>query len=134
MKVIWALQKGIYNKLTDATEDLIGKVSGIYHYVPQHTTFPYVVIAENKAKEISNFSESVFEVQTKIEVFDRSESNEDLLDIMNDIVVILKRTSDFVITGYNLIDSHFLSANSFLMDDGKTWKGELFFSFIVKEV
>ena len=133
MQIIWELQKAIYSKLTDVTENLIGKVSGVYHHVPQHTTFPYVVVSENKAKEISNFSESIFEVQTKIEVFDRSESNEDLLDIVNDAVSILKETSDFVITGYNLIDSHFLSVNSFLMDDGRTWKCELFFSFIVKE-
>jgi hypothetical protein len=92
-----------------------------------------VVISENKAREISNFSETIFEIQTKIDIFDLGESNENLLRVVNDTARILKDNSYFTISGHTLIDSSFLSLNSFLMDDGKTWKGELFFSFIVKE-
>ncbi|MFC1659358.1 DUF3168 domain-containing protein [Pseudomonadota bacterium] len=134
MQVIWELQKAIYEKLTDTDRDLVEKVSGVYHYVPQNTIFPYIVIFENKAKEISNFSETIFEVQTEIHVFDKSESNSDLLSLVDDTVNILKDISNFTIIGHSLIDLELLSVNSLLMDDRKTWKCELFFNFIVKKI
>lgn len=133
MQIILELQKAIYKKLSDINGSLINKVNGIHHHICQNTVFPYVMISENNLKEISNFVETVFEIQVKIRVFDKKENNSTILSIADDIVNMLRDVSDFVINGFNLVDSHFLSLNNLLADDEKIWKCELCFNFIVRK-
>ena len=134
MQVVWELQKAIYEKLSDAGESLISNVSGIYHYVPQNTSFPYVVISESKVCEISNFAENVYEIVVKVNLYDKGETNSDLLTVTNYAVVLLKDSSDLTVSNHSVIDSKFVSADVSLSGkNGDMWKSEVIFKFMVKE-
>jgi hypothetical protein len=134
MQVVWELQKAIYEKLSDTEESLIGNVSGIYHFVPQNTAFPYVVIADSKVTEISNFAENVYEIMVKVNLYDRGETNSDLLTVTDYAVVLLKDSSDFSLANHSVIDGRFVSLDVLLGGkDNDTWKSEVLFKFVVKE-
>lgn len=134
MQVVWELQKAIYEKLSDVGESLIGNVSGIYHFVPQNTSFPYVVIAESKVVEISNFAENVYEVMVKVNLYDKGETNSDLLTVTHYAVVLLKDSGDLTVANHSVIDSKFVSMDVLLGGkNGDTWKSEVLFKFVIKE-
>lgn len=113
------IQKKIIDKLL-ATSTITAKVSTrIYPHIIQNTTFPYVKVSVKQSTDF-DFKESNFEYKAKIQVFSRSQSNKEAIEIMELIFLTLNRKEE-TFTGITHIQQSNLD-DLFIEDDGITWQ------------
>jgi hypothetical protein len=133
MQPLQKAQKAIYTLLSAQSPADLENITGIFHYIPQKTNFPYIHISEGKCEEISDFKNAIFKLNIKINVFDRNKSNIRVMTLCDKLSALLLNIETLNLDNYFVLDGKHKGCDISLKQDGETWKGELIFEFIVKQ-
>ena len=113
------IQKNIIDKLL-ATVAITAKVSTrIYPNIPQNDTYPCVKVSVNQNPDFT-FTDSDFAYKVRIQVFSRSQSNKEVIEI-NDLIFNTINRKEEAFTGISYICQATLD-ELFLENDGITWQ------------
>ena len=84
----WELQKAVYSKLTAASiTDYAGDaITGVFDDVPTDTAYPYVVIGDETATNISAKDKDFHEHTLTIHIWSQYRGNRDIKEIMEHCV------------------------------------------------
>lgn len=130
---LWELQKTIFFVL-NTNQRILNIVTGIYSYVPQNTSFPYIKIREINSNKISVTGKEINKVILFIEIYSSNKSNEEVLSICSEIRGVLDKNI-YEIEGYKMLDSNLEYENIKQGNNSDIWKGEMkFFIFVEKEL
>jgi len=101
------LRQALYNRLTgDAT--LAGMVTGVFDYVPETQTFPYIVIGEFTEAPDHTFTEERRNVTGTLHVWSDKKSDMELLEIVDRLTTLLDH-NEFPVTGWKMDASEVMS-------------------------
>lgn len=132
MQSIQKIQKAIYTALNTRLCGELDTVSGVFHYIPQNTTFPYVHIGESDLEDISDFRNTILKIKTKIYVFDREKNNSTIMNLCEEVKNLLENGDNLDIEDHALLSNKFKTCDIVLENDGRTWKGRIEFEFLIR--
>ncbi len=115
------VQKAIYEKLT-ASSSLMSSVSGIFDYVPEDTAFPFIIIGDVKATDLSNLAKGGIEHRISVNIFSREGGKKQAASIMG-ILEGLLHNSSISVSGQTCVAMEFISNSIELENDGWTYRG-----------
>jgi hypothetical protein len=117
------VQKAIYEKLV-ASSTLMAAVSGVFDHVSQDTAFPFVIINDARAANISNLAKNGIEHRIRINIFSREAGKKQAATIMGIIEEIL-HNSGLSVSGQSLVSMEFIDSSIELENDGWTYRGTM---------
>lgn len=117
------VQKAIYEKLV-ASSTLMAAVNGVFDYVPQDTAFPFVIISDARASNISNLAKNGIEHRVRINIFSREAGKKQAADIMGIIEGVLHNNS-ISVSGQTFVAMKFIDSSIELENDGWTYRGTM---------
>jgi len=101
------LRQALYNRLTgDAT--LAGMVTGVFDYVPETQSFPYIVIGEFTEAPDHTFTEEGRIVTGALHIWSDKKSDMELLQIADRLTYLLDH-NEFPVAGWNMVASEVMS-------------------------
>lgn len=115
------VQKAIYEKLT-ASSSLMASVNGIFDQVPQDTAFPFIVIGNARATNLSNLAKGGIEHRITLNIFSREAGKKQVADIMG-ILEDLLHNNSITVDGQTCVAMEFISNSIQLENDGWTYQG-----------
>jgi hypothetical protein len=130
-------QKAIFEALT-ASAALMSMVVDVYDCTPQaddsgsDAAFPYITIGDDSISEWDTDTELGAEITLTIHTWSRYHGRSEMKEIQAEIYSILHRAC-LSVECYNLVGIEFLSSDSFMDPDGKTWHGTQTFRLTVEE-
>lgn len=131
MTALGEIQNAIYNVLTgDLT--LMGKITGVFDYVPGGQAYPYVVIGDAKEFSVDTFSRCGREVTETIHVWSETQSFEEAISILWDINRLLDR-ANLSLTGLVTVRCAYESAETLRDPDGVRRHVPVTFKILVEE-
>jgi hypothetical protein len=128
---IWEVQKALYDELT-GDEILMGQVTGIYDYVPQHTLFPYVRLAYVSHSDKSTAGATLYEAHFRVDIYAQERGSKQVLDIMAQVKIMLHNAA-LTATGCSIINIGFISSEMQLQHDGLTYHAVSNFRVLMAE-
>ncbi|MBV8938964.1 MAG: DUF3168 domain-containing protein [Alphaproteobacteria bacterium] len=124
------LQQAVFQTLSnDAT--LSGMVSGVYDFVPQAVSYPYVTLGEAAAHDWSTGTLAGVDYLLAFHVYSRSGGRTEALNIMARLYVLLHQAS-LAVSGQSLIALRFAGSRIQLQPDGATYQGVIQFHALVE--
>ena len=128
--VMMAVQKSLHSRLTgDAT--LMGMVEGMYDFVPQNATFPYITLGDAQVENQSTSANAIYRIRLQLHVYSRAKGRKEIHEIMHRLHALLHDVSPSV-TGYDVVDLKFQRSDVALMRDGEGYHGRMLFSVLVE--
>jgi hypothetical protein len=120
----WPLQQAVYDALRNATavQALVGNPARIYDHVPAETVFPYLIVGESQTIDWSTKSYSGVAAEFAIHSWSRGRGRKQVKEILDAVHGVLHQAA-LAVTGHNVIELRFRSAESLLDEDGLTWHG-----------
>lgn len=119
MSALPVIQQAIYSRLTGDSV-LMSKVTGVFDYVPDNQTFPYITIGEATSAPYRTFSRFGEEVTVTCHIWSRYDGFKEALDILADMNRLLADRDDLSVTGYDLICCFFEFSETMRDPDGIT--------------
>lgn len=116
-----SLQKAVYEALSH-DEQLAMLVTGVYDYVPQGSSLPYVSIGQLTAEEFGSHTTEGMNVLIQIDTWYRGTGRKGLRTIMGNVYRVLHKSA-LAVEGQHLIDIRFEFADTDLDPDGVTFHG-----------
>lgn len=127
MKTLNNLQKVIFEKLQNI-ENI-----NIYTCPETNSTFPYAIINIENTEIENNFFQDTYLINFNISVFDKSESNVNILNLSNLAQKYLMELSNTQFNDFNIIDLYFNNLNIKLFNEiNSVWNVVLKFSIILQ--
>lgn len=125
------VQKAIYDTLSgDST--LSNLIEGVFDYVPERTSFPYVTIGDDDFNESGGHTFDGVNASVTIHSWSRYRGRKEVKEIMARIYTLLHKAS-LTVTGYNLVFCIFDFAETIQDPDGETYHGVQRFRMFVTE-
>ena len=123
------LQKTVFDTL-DGDSNLQSKVSDVYNFVPQNTTYPYVQVgddsmADNSTKDLDGNVHSIM-----IHTWSRYRGDKEAKEIMARIYELLHNSS-LSVSGASLVNARFETSDILNDPDGITNHGVQRFRFVI---
>lgn len=123
------LQKTVFDTL-DGDSNLQSKVSDVYNFVPQNTTYPYVQVgddsmADNSTKNLDGNIHSIM-----IHTWSRYRGDKEAKEIMARIYELLHNSS-LSVSGASLVNARFETSDILNDPDGITKHGVQRFRFVI---
>lgn len=116
MTALGEIQNAIYTVLTgDPT--LMGKITGVFDYVPGGQAYPYVVIGDAKELSLDAFSKRGREATETIHIWSEAQGFEEATTILGDINRLLDR-GNLELTGLITVRCAYESAETLRDPDG----------------
>ena len=116
-----AIQKAVYERLS-ADSSLMGKVTGIFDFVPDNQEFPYVTIGEATTVPFATFSRFGEEATITLHIWSRYQGFKEIADIMDDLNRLLGH-QDLQVIGYDTITCFYDFSETLREPDGITRHG-----------
>tara|TARA_Y100000592_G_scaffold35578_1_gene56494 strand:- start:33 stop:434 length:402 start_codon:yes stop_codon:yes gene_type:complete len=123
------LQKTVFDTL-DGDSNLQSKVSDVFNFVPQNTTYPYVQVgddsmADNSTKDLDGNIHSIM-----IHTWSRYRGDKEAKEIMARIYELLHNSS-LSVSGASLVNARFETSDILNDPDGITKHGVQRFRFVI---
>lgn len=115
------LQAAVHTMLTQ-DDALMEMVQGVYDYVPQNASFPYVVWEDSQARRWGNAEQEGIEQVLTLHVYSRGAGRKEAGDILHRLHELLHHAAPDV-EGYELISLKLRSVRIELAKDGLTYQG-----------
>lgn len=115
------MQKAVYEKLTSSST-LMTAISGVFDQVPQDTVFPFIVISDMQANNLSNLAKGGIEHRITLDIYSREAGKKQVADIMG-ILENLLHNNILAVTGQTCVTMEFISNSIHLENDGWTYQG-----------
>lgn len=130
----WALQKAIYEALSDDAEllTLLGGVH-IYDDAPQRTRFPYITFGRTVVRDWSTGTEDGSEHIVTLHVWSRIAGRSQVYEIMR---VVRDRLHDqqLAVSGYALVNLRWEFSDARREPDGETYHGIVRYRAVLEQV
>jgi len=124
-----AVQTVVYGLLAGSAE-LNSLVEGIYDEAPEDATFPYVTIGESVHNEGDTVNTLGDDASVTVHCWSRYRGKKEVKEIQGAIYNALHRASA-TYSGYDIIDIHWDTSQSFTDQDGLTRHGVQSFTIFV---
>ena len=130
----WELQKAVYSKLTGASiTDYAGSaITGVFDEVPEGTAYPYVVIGEETATNVSAKDKDLHEHTLTIHIWSQYRGNRDIKDIMKQVHDLLHNSS-LSVSGASMVNMRQEFHTTLIEGDGITRHGVMRFRAVVSD-
>lgn len=128
---ILKLQNAIITALEGSTQ-LMGKITGIYDYVPKNVTFPYITIDEATESKFNTFNRFGRELNIVIHIISQYKGFKEQIEIL-DIINSLLDYEQITLNDFELVYIRFDEAIKIIEPDGLTRDLACTFSAIVQE-
>lgn len=113
------IQQAIHNKLT-ADSTLMAKVTGVFDFVQDNQSYPYIVIGEGTSVPMVTFDRFGEEATTMIHIWSRYQGFKETADIMDDLNRLLAH-QDLTMDGYDTITCFYDFSETLREPDGITF-------------
>lgn len=114
------LQKAIYAALNgDST--LSAMIEGVFNHVPQGTAYPYLVISNIDAEDISSVASHKERVRGQLNVYSEQHGAKEALDIAGEIHRILHQQNLSLASGYSLELLQVKETTASQLSNGRFW-------------
>lgn len=130
----WELQKAVYSKLTGASiTDYAGNaITGVFDEVPTGTAYPYVVIGDETATNISAKDKDLHEHTLTIHIWSQYRGNRDIKEIMEQVYTALNDV-DYTVSGASGVNLKHEFQTTLTEGDGITRHGVMRFRAVVSD-
>ena len=130
----WELQKTIYSTLENAniTDEAGNAIAGVFDDVPEGTAYPYIVIGDDTATNISTKDKDIHEHTLNIHIWSQYRGRRDIKDIMKQVHDTL-HDSSLSVTGDSLVNMRQEFQTTLLEGDGLTRHGVMRFRAVVSD-
>jgi len=91
----WNLQKAIYSTLSSAniTDEAGNAITGVFDDLPEGTAYPYIVIGDDTATNISSKGKDMHEHTLNIHIWSQYRGRRDIKEIMGRVYTALNDVS-----------------------------------------
>ncbi len=135
MLIINKLQKLIYNQLANSNKENIKKLKNIVSTSIINSDFPYLIIDINNLEIDKNFANDYYIVNIKIKIFDKNESNSNIINISSDIFMELSDLNNIYINNARIIDINLLNTELNLFNEiNSIWSCNLNFKITIENI
>ena len=128
------LQKSVFSALNGASITDAGgsAITGIFDDVPEGTAYPYIVIGEETAIDVSAKDKDIFEHTLTIHIWSQYRGRRDIKDIMKQVHDTL-HDSSLSVTGASMVNMRQEFQTTLLEGDGLTRHGVMRFRAVVSD-
>ena len=128
----WNLQKAVYSALNSASITGVSgaAITGVFDDVPEQTAYPYIVIGDETATNISVFDKNAHDHTLTIHVWSQYRGLAEVKQIMQQIFTTLNDAA-IVVTGAALVNIKHEFENTLMESDGITRHGIMRFRAVV---
>lgn len=135
MLIIYKIQKEIYNQLLESDSINIKKLNGIFSSPPVNLEFPYLLIVVEDIKIEKNYNELNNHIlNIKIKIFDKNESNGNIIAIAEDVEKELYKLLNINIDNFSILDVNLLNTTINIFNEiNSIWSCVLEFTIIIKQ-
>ncbi len=135
MLIINKLQRLIYNQLANSNKENIKKLKNIVSTSIINSDFPYLIIDINNLEIDKNFANDYYIVNIKIKIFDKNESNSNIINISSDIFMELSDLNNIYINNARIIDINLLNTELNLFNEiNSIWSCNLNFKITIENI
>ena len=130
----WELQKTIYTTLNSAsiTDASNTAITGVFDDIPEGTAYPYIVIGDDTATNISAFDKDIHEHTLNIHIWSQYRGRRDIKEIMGQVYTALNDIS-FSVSGALGINIKHEFDTTIVEGDGITRHGIMRFRAVVSD-
>ncbi|MDR1499092.1 MAG: hypothetical protein LBS34_02285 [Rickettsiales bacterium] len=127
------VQKLLYNKLIASTSEHIGKLANISSSPEKNSTFPYLLMVINNVNTEINFNNSKYLLTLAIKIFDKNESNIDIISIADAVQTeLLELSGTITSNNYEIIGMYLAdTAVGVFNEINSVWNINLNFKILV---
>ena len=126
------LQQALYATLTgDST--LMAMITGVFDYVPDTTSFPYVMFGGVSAENADALGRRQMRLKMEIAVYSRSGGKKQAMEILERLHVLLHNTVPTLTGGQQLMFLGVSDRRIVQESDGLTWRGILTLDGMIQE-
>lgn len=130
MNIINNLQKIIFEKLQNIKENI-----NIYSCPETNSPFPYVILNINKIEIENNFNNNIYSISLTMSVFDKNESNLNILNISNIVKSKLLELSNTKSNTFNIVDINFNNLTIKIFNEiNSIWNTNLNFNITLEQI
>lgn len=129
----WALQQAVFATLTvsDDIQSHVGDPPRVFDAVPRGAAFPYIVVGDDGETNWDTATESGSEHRLTVHVWSREAGHKEIKTIAEAVRECLDGAS-LSLTGHNLVDLRFLTADFMREPDGETFHAVLRFRAVTE--
>lgn len=109
----------------------MGYLGGVYDFVPEFPTYPYVTIGEITWNDASGPAAAMAECTLALRIFSRQGGRAEASTIMERLHDLLHNAT-LAVSGYTMVFMTFASAQITLENDGFTYQGIMRFRTLLK--
>lgn len=130
----WELQKTVFSALNSGniTDYESTSITGVFDDVPQGTAYPYIVVGEETAIDVSSKDKDIFEHTLTVHVWSQYRGRRDIKVIMKQVHDIL-HDSSLTVSGGSMVNMRQEFQTTLLEGDGITRHGVIRFRAVVSD-
>ena len=130
----WELQKTVFSALNSGniTDYDSTAITGVFDDVPQGTAYPYIVVGEETAIDVSSKDRDIFEHTLTVHVWSQYRGRRDIKVIMKQVHDIL-HDSSLTVSGGSMVNMRQEFQTTLLEGDGITRHGVIRFRAVVSD-
>ena len=130
----WELQKTVFSALNSGniTDYESTAITGVFDDVPQGTAYPYIVVGEETAIDVSSKDRDIFEHTLTVHVWSQYRGRRDIKVIMKQVHDIL-HDSSLTVSGGSMVNMRQEFQTTLLEGDGITRHGVIRFRAVVSD-
>ena len=130
----WELQKTVFSALNSGniTDYESTAITGVFDDVPSGTAYPYIVVGEETAIDVSSKDKDIFEHTLTVHVWSQYRGRRDIKVIMKQIHDIL-HDSSLTVSGGSMVNMRQEFQTTLLEGDGITRHGVIRFRAVVSD-
>lgn len=134
MSAALALQQAVYAALAAnaAIMDIAGQPPRVFDHVPRGTTFPYIVIGDDKETDWSTATEKGSEHLLTIHVWSRSPGLKELREAADAVITALDGAA-LTVSGFALVNLRWQATGTTRESDGETRHAQLEFRAVLEQ-
>jgi len=126
-------QEAVYNALT-SNDDLMCLVTGIYDFVDQEKSYPYITIGESSGLEFDTFYDVGRSVLFGVHVWSNDRGTKKAQEVLSEVYSSLNRVKLVGDDTVNFITCQFESNDMFRDDGGLIWHGQHQYRILIEEI
>ncbi len=130
----WELQKTVFSALNSGniTDYDSTAITGVFDDVPSGTAYPYIVVGEETAIDVSSKDKDIFEHTLTVHVWSQYRGRRDIKVIMKQVHDIL-HDSSLTVSGGSMVNMRQEFQTTLLEGDGITRHGVIRFRAVVSD-
>lgn len=130
MNIVQDIQKLVYTFVSNNKQHI-----KVYSCSNKDIKFPYIILELEKIKSEENFTNKKYEISINIKIFDKNETNTQIIEISNELRENITKLSNTKIRDSIIIDI-INENNSLEMHNGlnSIWSDNLKFKFIINKL